>query len=31
MDETAVASVNGVAQLFDLHALKAFAPEKRVR
>jgi quercetin dioxygenase-like cupin family protein len=31
MDETAVANVNGVAQLFDLHALKAFAPEKRVR
>ncbi len=31
MDETAVASVNGVAQLFDLHALKGFAPEKRVR
>jgi quercetin dioxygenase-like cupin family protein len=31
MDETAVANVNGVAQLFDLHALKGFAPEKRVR
>ena len=31
MDETAVASVNGVAQVFDLHALKGFAPEKRVR
>jgi len=31
MDETAVASVNGVAQLFDLHALKGFALEKRVR
>jgi len=31
MDETAVASVNGVAQLFDLHALKGFAAEKRVR
>ena len=26
MDETAVASVTGVAQVFDLHALKAFAP-----
>ena len=31
MDETAVASVTGVAQVFDLHALKAFAPDKRVR
>ena len=31
MDETAVASVNGVAQVFDLHALKGFAPDKRVR
>ena len=31
MDETAVASVTGVAQVFDLHALKAFAPGKRVR
>ena len=31
MDETAVASVAGVAQVFDLHALKAFAPDKRVR
>lgn len=31
MDETAVANVNGVAQLFDLHALKGFAPERRVR
>ena len=30
-DETAVASVTGVAQVFDLHALKAFAPDKRVR
>jgi quercetin dioxygenase-like cupin family protein len=30
-DETAVATVNGVAQVFDLHALKAFAPDKRVR
>jgi quercetin dioxygenase-like cupin family protein len=31
MDETAVAAVQGVAQLFDLHALKDFAPDKRVR
>ena len=31
MDETAVAATTGVAQVFDLHALKAFAPEKRVR
>jgi quercetin dioxygenase-like cupin family protein len=31
MDETAVASVTGVAQVFDLHALKAFAADKRVR
>jgi quercetin dioxygenase-like cupin family protein len=30
-DQTAVATVNGVAQVFDLHALKAFAPDKRVR
>ena len=30
-DEAAVATVNGVAQVFDLHALKAFAPDKRVR
>ena len=30
-DETAVAKVTGVAQVFDLHALKAFAPDKRVR
>ena len=30
-DETAVASVTGVAQVFDLHALKAFAPDRRVR
>ena len=30
-DETAVANVTGVAQVFDLHALKAFAPDKRVR
>src|SRR5437879_12848997 len=31
MDETAVAAVTGVAQVFDLHALKAFAPDTRVR
>jgi quercetin dioxygenase-like cupin family protein len=31
MDETAVAPPTGVAQVFDLHALKAFAPDKRVR
>ena len=31
MDETAVASVTGVAQVFDLHALKTFAPDRRVR
>jgi quercetin dioxygenase-like cupin family protein len=31
MDETTVATVKGVAQLFDLHALKDFAPDKRVR
>ncbi len=31
MDETVVAAVKGVAQLFDLHALKDFAPDKRVR
>jgi quercetin dioxygenase-like cupin family protein len=31
MDETAVATTTGVAQLFDLNALKAFAPDKRVR
>ena len=31
MDETATASVTGVAQVFDLHALKAFAADKRVR
>jgi quercetin dioxygenase-like cupin family protein len=31
MDETAVAVTTGVAQVFDLHALKAFAPDKRVR
>ncbi len=31
MDETAVATPAGVAQRFDLHTLKAFAPDKRVR
>src|SRR3989454_11522211 len=32
MDEdVAVAAATGVAQVFDLHALKAFAPDKRVR
>jgi len=31
MDETATARVAGVAQIFDLHALKAFAPDRRVR
>jgi len=31
MDETVTARVTGVAQVFDLHALKAFAPDKRVR
>src|SRR5262245_14866775 len=31
MDETAVATAAGGAQVFDLHALKAFAPDKRVR
>ena len=30
-DDVAVAASVGVAQLFDLHALKAFAPDKRVR
>ena len=30
-DETATATDAGVAQVFDLHALKAFAPDKRVR
>jgi quercetin dioxygenase-like cupin family protein len=30
-DDVAVAARVGVAQLFDLHALKAFAPDKRVR
>jgi mannose-6-phosphate isomerase-like protein (cupin superfamily) len=31
MDETAAATTAGVAQVFDLHALKAFAADKRVR
>ena len=31
MDDTAVATVQGVAQLFDLHTLKDFAPDRRVR
>ncbi len=31
MDETAVATTTRVAQVFDLNALKAFAPDKRVR
>jgi quercetin dioxygenase-like cupin family protein len=32
MDEdVAVAPTQGVAQVYDLHALKAFAPDKRVR
>ena len=31
MDETAAATVAGVAQVFDLHALKEFAADKRVR
>jgi len=31
MDEAAGTTVKGVAQLFDLHALKDFAPDKRVR
>jgi mannose-6-phosphate isomerase-like protein (cupin superfamily) len=30
-DEVAVATTTGVAQVFDLHALKAFGPDKRVR
>jgi quercetin dioxygenase-like cupin family protein len=30
-DETAVATTAGVAHVFDLNALKAFAPDKRVR
>ena len=31
MDETATPRGTGVAQVFDLHALKDFAPDKRVR
>jgi len=31
MDEMVASRVTGVAQVFDLHALKAFAPDKRVR
>jgi hypothetical protein len=31
MEETAAARVTGVAQVFDLHGLSAFAPDKRVR
>jgi len=31
MDETAIATLAGVAQVYDLHALKSFAPDKRVR
>ena len=31
MDETAVPTTTGVARVFDLHALKAFAPDRRVR
>jgi quercetin dioxygenase-like cupin family protein len=30
-DEVATATTTGVAQVFDLHALKAFADDKRVR
>jgi quercetin dioxygenase-like cupin family protein len=30
-DDVAVGATTGVAQLFDLHELKAFAPDKRVR
>ena len=30
-EETAVATTQGVAQVFDLHALKDFATDKRVR
>jgi quercetin dioxygenase-like cupin family protein len=30
-DESAVAVTTGVAQVFDLHALKDFAPDRRVR
>ncbi|HSE06389.1 MAG TPA: hypothetical protein VLK35_19740 [Methylomirabilota bacterium] len=31
MDETAAARVTGVAQVSNLHALKVFAPDKRLR
>ena len=31
MDEPAAATASGVAQVYDLHALKAFAAERRVR
>jgi quercetin dioxygenase-like cupin family protein len=31
MDETAVPTTTGVAKVFDLHALKGFAPDRRVR
>lgn len=30
-DEVVVTTARGVAQVFDLHELKAFAPDKRVR
>ncbi|PYM36556.1 MAG: hypothetical protein DME15_03420 [Candidatus Rokuibacteriota bacterium] len=30
-DDVAVAATTGVAQVFDLHALKAFAADRRVR
>jgi quercetin dioxygenase-like cupin family protein len=31
MDDQATPRTTGVAQIFDLHALKAFAPDRRVR
>ena len=31
VEKTGTSRVAGVAQVFDLHALKAFAPDKRVR
>ena len=31
MDDDVVVAATGVAQVFDLHALKAFAPDRRVR
>ena len=31
MDETTVPATTGVAKIFDLHQLKDFAPDKRVR